>query len=275
MTIVEKWKASIGGTWSNGATSRNTGRSSRGCGWGSPGSGPRPGASRRSRLRGWREGWMRGRPGALMERKRWWKVPKPTWRCEHVAEGVGDHGGLLVDDEFEALRADELDDACRVVVVLLLLGLVVLTRRRHPATCDFDWIGIEVGDWIGIEIEIGVGCSIDLVSQEAGLSILRPRKSDAEREFLLHARVITLISISLDLRCIWPDEMYIDKVYDTTRNVFINDESLMTLTIFITELGHSMTKFVASSWLTSDRALTRRIVTKMETTSLIIETKSS
>ena len=61
----------------------------------------------------------------------------------------------------------------------------------------------------------------------------------------------------------------------TTRNVFINDESLMTLTIFVTELGHLMTKLVASSWLTSDGALARRIMTKMETTSLIIETKSS
>jgi len=61
----------------------------------------------------------------------------------------------------------------------------------------------------------------------------------------------------------------------TTRNVFINDESLMTLTIFVTELGHLMTKLVASSWLTSDGALARRIMTKMETTSVIIETKSS
>lgn len=60
----------------------------------------------------------------------------PTWGCEHVAEGVGDHGGLPVNNEFEALGADELDDACGV---LLLLGLVVLTRS-HPATCNgLDW----------------------------------------------------------------------------------------------------------------------------------------
>jgi hypothetical protein len=61
----------------------------------------------------------------------------------------------------------------------------------------------------------------------------------------------------------------------TTRNVFINDESLMTLTIFITELDHSMMKLVASSWLTCDKALARGTVTKMETTSLIIEIKLS
>ena len=30
--------------------------------------------------------------------------------CEHVAQGVGDHGGLLFDDEFKSLGADELDD---------------------------------------------------------------------------------------------------------------------------------------------------------------------
>jgi hypothetical protein len=62
----------------------------------------------------------------------------PTWGCEHVAEGVGDHGGLPVNNEFEALGADELDNACGIVV-LFVLGLVVLTRRRHPATlsvCD-------------------------------------------------------------------------------------------------------------------------------------------
>jgi len=35
--------------------------------------------------------------------------------------------------------------------------------------------------------------------------------------FFLHARVVTLMSISLDLGCIWPDEMYIDEVNDHTR----------------------------------------------------------
>jgi hypothetical protein len=88
---------------------------------------------------------------------RWWNGRGdggyPTWRCEHVAEGVGDHGGLLVHDEFEALGADELDNACGVVVVLLLLGLVVLTRRRHPATCDglnWDWGWCGLLCWFGL-----------------------------------------------------------------------------------------------------------------------------
>jgi len=67
----------------------------------------------------------------------------------------------------------------------------------------------------------------------------------------------------------------VDLLPHTTRNVFINDESLMTLTIFITDLGHSMTKLVDLSWLKSDGALARRTVTKMEKTSLIIKTKSS
>ena len=43
-------------TWSSGATSRSTGRSSRGCGWRSPRIGPRPGASRRSLLDDWHYG---------------------------------------------------------------------------------------------------------------------------------------------------------------------------------------------------------------------------
>jgi len=62
---------------------------------------------------------------------------------------------------------------------------------------------------------------------------------------------------------------------NTTRNVLINDESLMTLTVFVTELVHSMTKLVASSCLISDGALVRRTVTKIESTSLNSETKWS
>ena len=33
---------------------------------------------------------------------------KLTRRSEHVADGLGDHGGVFVDDELEALGADQL-----------------------------------------------------------------------------------------------------------------------------------------------------------------------
>lgn len=32
-----------------------------------------------------------------------------TWRGEHVVDGLGNHGGIFVDDEFEALGADQLN----------------------------------------------------------------------------------------------------------------------------------------------------------------------
>jgi hypothetical protein len=40
-----------------------------------------------------------------------------TRRREHVAQGVWDHGSLLIDDELKTLGADELDEACGLLVV--------------------------------------------------------------------------------------------------------------------------------------------------------------
>jgi hypothetical protein len=54
---------------------------------------------------------------------------------------------------------------------------------------------------------------------------------------------------------------YLHDIY-ATRNVLINDEYLMTLTIFVIELVYSMTKLVASSCLIRDGALVRRTVTE-------------
>jgi hypothetical protein len=54
----------------------------------------------------------------------------------------------------------------------------------------------------------------------------------------------------------------------TTRNVFINDDSLMTIKISVTELALSMTKMADSSLVTSDGALARRTMTKTKGTSL-------
>lgn len=48
---------------------------------------------------------------------------------EHVPEGVGDHGGLLVDEELETLGADELDHARHLL--RFLLSFPVLRRRRR------------------------------------------------------------------------------------------------------------------------------------------------
>ena len=82
----------------------------------------------------------------MEENQRWtnrneWKAeaPKGTWRREHVAQGVGDHGCLLIDDELETLGADELDDASGV----LLLGLTRsrgLALAHHPLFWDWDSI---------------------------------------------------------------------------------------------------------------------------------------
>jgi len=59
--------------------------------------------------------------------------------------------------------------------------------------------------------------------------------------FFLHARVITLMYISLDLRCIWPDEVYIDEVYDHSRprvicmlSMHTHIEYVVILTIYST-----------------------------------------
>ena len=64
-----------------------------------------------------------------------------------------------------------------------------------------------------------------------------------------------------DDACIpWGESSYTTRY--TTRNVLINDEYLMTLTIFVIELVYSMTKLVASSCLIRDGALVRRTVTE-------------
>jgi hypothetical protein len=44
--------------------------------------------------------------------------------------------------------------------------------------------------------------------------------------------------------------------------VYINDLSLMTPKILVTEQAHSMTKYLCSSQLTSDAGQARRMVTK-------------
>ena len=71
-----------------------------------------------------------------------WKAeaPKGTWRCEHVAQSVGDHGCLLVDDELEALGADELDDASGVLLLLGLTRSRGLALAHHPLFWDWDSI---------------------------------------------------------------------------------------------------------------------------------------
>jgi hypothetical protein len=53
-----------------------------------------------------------------------------TGRRKYVAQGVGDHGGLLIDDELEALGADELDEACGLLVVVVAVARHGGHRRR-------------------------------------------------------------------------------------------------------------------------------------------------
>jgi hypothetical protein len=53
-----------------------------------------------------------------------------TRRREHVAQGVGDHGGLLIDDELEALSADELDEACGLLLLVVSVARHGGHRRR-------------------------------------------------------------------------------------------------------------------------------------------------
>lgn len=103
---------------------------------------PRGWGGNQRRVTGNHEGvW--GEESNQIEANRRAKASKGTWRCEHVAQGVGDHGRLLIDDEHEALGADELDDASGVL--LLLLGL---TRRRGLSLAQhrlcWDWIGLDL-----------------------------------------------------------------------------------------------------------------------------------
>lgn len=70
------------------------------------------------------------------------EAPKGTWRGEHVANGVGDHGRLLVDDELEALGADELDEASGVFLLLGLTRSRGLSLAQHLPSpgIGLDWI---------------------------------------------------------------------------------------------------------------------------------------
>lgn len=52
------------------------------------------------------------------------------WGGQHVADGLGDHGGLLVDHELEALGADQLHDA----FLLHLLRYSVSQEISPPAS---------------------------------------------------------------------------------------------------------------------------------------------
>jgi hypothetical protein len=56
--------------------------------------------------------------------------------------------------------------------------------------------------------------------------------------------------------------VYRGRIPSTSRNVYINDLSLMTPKILVTEQAHSMTKYLCSSQLTSDAGQAQRMVTK-------------
>jgi hypothetical protein len=71
-------------------------------------------------------------------------------RREHVAQGVGDHGGLLIDEELKALDIDELDKACSLLVVAVLRHHVVvdLGGRNWMVDGEEEDDGIErLGPW--------------------------------------------------------------------------------------------------------------------------------
>jgi hypothetical protein len=56
--------------------------------------------------------------------------------------------------------------------------------------------------------------------------------------------------------------VYRGRIPSTSRNVYINDLSLMTPKILVIEQAHSMTKYLCSSQLTSDAGQAQRMVMK-------------